>query len=264
MKIKELFEKKRPLFLPFIVAGHPDMETSTQAILELSESGADIIELGIPFSDPIADGPINQLASEKALKSGTTIPLILKQIENIRMRGCETPIVLFSYLNPIIAYGVKQIAKDAKQAGVNGMLIVDLPPEEGEELYSCLTRAGLEIALFASPTTDRARLQHYKKLAPSFIYYISRLGVTGTRQGLPEDLRKNIQSLRSSMGPIPIATGFGISTPEQAAEVAKISDGIIVGSKLVKTLEREGLTGLNNYARSLSNAIINTPHRRYV
>lgn len=257
MKIKELFEKGKPLFIPFIVSGHPDMETSTQAILELSKSGADIIELGIPFSDPIADGPINQMASQKALQSGATIPLILKQIEVIRSRGCKTPIVLFSYLNPIMAYGVERLAKDAKKAGANGMLIVDLPPEEGESVYSCITRAGLEIALFASPTTDRARLQHYKKLSPSFIYYISRLGVTGTSQSLPEDLLTNIQSLRSSIKNIPIATGFGISTPEQAAEVSRISDGIIVGSKLVRTLEYEGLRELKNYARSLSNAIIN-------
>jgi tryptophan synthase alpha subunit len=197
------------------------------------------------------------MASEKALQSGATIPLILKQIEYIRSSCCETPIVLFSYLNPIMAYGIERLSRDAKQAGANGMLIVDLPPEEGEGVYSCITRAGLEIALFASPTTDRARLQHYKKLSPSFIYYISRLGVTGTTQRLPEDLRTNIQSLRSSMKNIPIATGFGISTPEQAAEVSRISDGIIVGSKLVSTLEHEGLSGLKNCARSLSNAIIN-------
>lgn len=254
-KIKQAFNKEHSLFIPFFVAGHPTLDSTVETILGLSEAGADVIELGIPFSDPVADGPVNQHASEIALKNGATLDWCLNQVAQVRLQKCDTPIILFTYLNPLLAMGIETFSKKAKAAGVDGILIVDLPPEAGEAIYSTLVQSALEIILLVSPTTDHERLKLYKKLEPSFIYYISRLGVTGTQNQLAENLAQEVQALRKDLGRIPISVGFGISTPEQAQSVAKIAEGVIIGSLLVNELNNAGLPAMKSLAVKLSQAI---------
>src|SRR3990167_11560169 len=175
--IKQAFESEKTIFIPFIMAGYPTLEKSKQAIIALSAVGANIIELVVPFSDPVADGPVNQRAAEIALRQGTTLDSIFAMVQELRSQGCHTPILLFTYLNPILALGAELFAIKAKEAGVQGVLIVDLPPEEGQAFYMTLNQTGLEIVLLASPTTDPQRFDLYKQLNPSFLYYISRLAV---------------------------------------------------------------------------------------
>lgn len=256
-KVQQAFNKDHSLFIPFFVAGHPTLESTVQTILDLSEIGADIIELGVPFSDPVADGPVNQHASEIALQNGTTLDWCLAQVKQARLQKCETPIILFTYLNPLLAMGIESFSKKAKAAGLDGVLIVDLPPEAGEEIYGILAKNDLEIVLLFSPTTNHERLKLYKKLSPSFIYYISRLGVTGTQAKLADNLAQEVQNLRKDLASIPIAVGFGISTPEQAQTVAKIAEGVIIGSLLVKELGSAGLPAMKSLAQKLSHAIHN-------
>lgn len=177
--IKTAFNKHKSIFIPFIMAGHPNLEASTKAVMALARAGADIIELGVPFSDPIADGSVNQRAAELAIGNGMNLGEVLTQVQAIRSMDCKTPIILFTYLNPILAFGYDKFCHQAKAAGIDGVLVVDLPPEEGEDFYIMLKEAGLEIVLLVSPTTDPARLPLYVKRKPCFIYYISRLSVTG-------------------------------------------------------------------------------------
>lgn len=253
--IKNTFNKT-PLFIPFIMAGHPSIEMSIQAIIALAQVGSDIIEIGVPFSDPIADGPVNQQAAEMALNNGVTLDTVLDILSQVRSQGYHTPIVLFSYLNPILAMGHTTFAHKAKIAGVNGVLIVDLPPEEGKEIYSTLQQANVDIVLLASPTTDPARFDLYNKLDPAFIYYISRCGVTGTQSNLAIGLEQEVQCLRAYLpADQKIAVGFGISTVEQAKQVAKFANGVIIGSRLVRTLNENGFQAFRDLAYELAKEI---------
>lgn len=242
-------------FIPFIMAGHPTVEETIQAILILEASGADVIELGVPFSDPVADGVINQQAAEIALNQGVTLKDVLSIVAEVRAKQCGIPIILFSYLNPIVAFGYEEFAFQAKEAGVDGVLVVDLPPEEGGDFYAALKKVGLEIVLLVSPTTDPNRFSLYKQCTPSFLYYISRLSVTGTQAELASDLALNLKNLREYFPNHKIAVGFGISNVEQAAYVASIADGVVVGSSLVKTLAEQGTAGLEKLAKQLSQVI---------
>lgn len=253
--LRDAFKKNKPLFIPFMMAGSPNLETTTQAIIALSAAGADIIELGVPFSDPIADGPINQRAAETALKQGVNLDLIFNCVKYVRQQDCHTPIILFSYLNPLLAFGVENLIAKAKDAHITGVLIVDLPPEEGLDIYFALKQAGLEIILLASPTTTLSRLDLYQQLDPSFLYYISRLAVTGLQTNLCIDLKNKLEQLRAALPAIKIAVGFGISTPAQAAEVARVADGVIIGSLLVNTLAQQGLAAFRHLATELADGI---------
>lgn len=232
--IRQSFQKETTLFIPFIMAGYPTRDASVNFIRELSEAGADIIELGIPFSDPVADGVVNQEAAHCALENGMTLSLALEHIAEARALQCVTPIVLFSYLNPILAMGVEKFAIEAKKSGVTGVLIVDLPIEEGLDFYTLMAEQGLEYILLASPTTDPIRFHHYQKANLGFLYYISRLGTTGMQNEMSPHLENEVKSIRSYFDDLPIAVGFGISTPDQAKIVAAYADGVIVGSRLVK------------------------------
>ncbi|MDP3706158.1 MAG: tryptophan synthase subunit alpha [Legionellaceae bacterium] len=253
--IKQAFESKKTVFIPFIMAGHPTLEESKQAIIALSEAGANIIELGVPFSDPVADGPVNQRAAEIALKQGTALDSIFAMVQELRSQGCHTPILLFTYLNPILALGAELFAIKAKEAGIQGVLVVDLPPEEGQDFYMTLKQTGLEIVLLASPTTDPQRFSLYKQLNPSFLYYISRLAVTGMQSALSDNLKADVLSLRTHFPNTKIAIGFGISNDEQAAAVAEFADGVIIGSLLVNSLEQDGLGSFKALAKTLCEAI---------
>lgn len=253
--IKDAFNKHKSLFIPFIVAGHPNLEISTKAVMALAQAGADIIELGVPFSDPIADGPVNQRAAEIAIENGMHLDKVLAQVQTIRDLGCKTPIILFSYLNPILSFGYDKFCHHAKTSGIDGVLIVDLPPEEGKDFYAMLQRVGLEIVLLVSPTTDPARLPIYTKLQPSFIYYISRLSVTGIQQNLSNTLKEELYDLRNAIPNTKIAIGFGISSIKQAKYVSYIADGVIIGSKLVSTLETFGVEVFEDVAREFADSI---------
>ena len=249
--IKALFEKNNTLFIPFVMFGFPSVSISRQAILGLAELGADVIEVGIPFSDPIADGPINQRAASVAINNYVTAKTVLDEIKSIRALKCQTPIMLFSYLNPILAYGYKNFLNDAKAVGVDGLLILDLPPEMGFDIYSYAKKIGLSFALLASPTTSASRLEHYPELAPDFIYYVARLGVTGTHEKLPTDLETKLLSLKTFLPKIPIVAGFGIATARDAIRVGHIADGVVVGSQLMDVLDKQGLEHMLLFAKTL-------------
>lgn len=252
--IKQAFDSK-PAFIPFIMAGHPNLETTKQAMIALSNAGAQMIELGVPFSDPVADGPINQHAAEMALNQGANLEKIFVLVKELRAEGYHIPILLFSYLNPLLTHGIDNFAIKAKAAGVNGVLIVDLPPEEGLEVYKTLQEKGLEIVLLISPTTNPKRFKFYEDLHPSFLYYISRLAVTGMQHSLSTSLETELHSLRTYFPKTKIAVGFGISDPEQAKTVAKIADGVVIGSLLVQSLEQQGLKSFAQLAKILGEAI---------
>lgn len=253
--IRSAFNKHKSIFIPFIMAGYPTLDDSAKAIMALAEAGADVIELGVPFSDPTADGPINQHAAQIAIQNGVNLNKIMEQIQEIRKLGVKTPIILFSYLNPILSFGYKKFCQTAKVAGVNGVLVVDLPPEEGKEFYAVARETDLEIVLLVSPTTDPTRLPIYKDLNPSFIYYISRLSVTGVQKDLSHSLKHEVLSLRKNLPKMKIAVGFGISSLEQAQSVSEMADGVIIGSKLVSTLNSSSLAEFKDFAKNLADTI---------
>ena len=225
--------ERRAAFVPFLMAGDPDLATTERLVAALAEAGADIVELGVPFSDPIADGPVNQAAAARALAAGATLERILAGVARLRARTA-VPIVLFSYFNPIYRYGVARFAEHAAGSGVDGLLLVDLPPEEAErEGLAAVAAAGLDPIFLLAPTSTAERLRAVKRAGRGFVYFVSRLGVTGEREALPRELGRQVRAVRASLD-LPVAVGFGISTPQQAAAVAHIADGVVVGSALVR------------------------------
>lgn len=223
--------------IPFLMAGDPDIETSFLLASEVIRAGGDILELGIPFSDPVADGPVIQRAGQRALEAGTDIPAVLRLAGDIRSR-CDAPLVLMTYYNPVYRYGEERFVGDSAAAGVDGLIVVDLPPEEGEELFGLAGKRGLASILMVSPTTVEDREDRIMKLAEGFIYCVSRRGTTGVRTDIPSDLRKKVCRLKKRTD-IPVAVGFGLSTGSQVSEVLSFSDGAVVGSALVSAVERE-------------------------
>ena len=238
-KISRTFEKLRSegrkALIPFITAGYPDINTTEKFIYELEKSGADLIELGVPFSDPMADGPVIQMASERSLANGTNLKTILELVKKVRKKT-EIPIILMGYYNPFFIYGLKRISRDAKDAGVDGFLIVDLPPEEAGEMKAQTDSAGLDIIFLLAPTSDDKRINLITKNGTGFIYYVSLTGVTGIRSELDRDIRKQIKKIRRKTR-LPIGVGFGISSPAHAKRVAKWADAVVVGSAIIKIVE---------------------------
>ncbi|MCP3677799.1 MAG: tryptophan synthase subunit alpha [Deltaproteobacteria bacterium] len=230
-----LRERGEKALITFITAGDPDIKTTGELIIEFEKRGADIIELGIPFSDPMADGPTIQAASERALKDGTHISDILGLIGGVRERS-EIPIILFGYYNPIFAYGIDRFARDARRAGADGVLVVDLPPEEADELKGATDREGLDLVYLLTPTSDKKRMRQVARRASGFIYYISVAGVTGAREGIAKRIGGAVKCIRD-VSTLPVCVGFGISTPDQAGEISRRADGVIVGSAIVKVIE---------------------------
>jgi len=227
--------KGEKALITFIVAGDPNLNASKELIFGLEKSGADIIELGIPFSDPMADGPTIQAASERALKNGVTLSDVLKLVREVRKKS-HVPIILFGYYNPIFIYGVKRFAKDAKDAGADGVLVVDLPPEEAQELKVHTDRNGLDLIFLLTPTSDDSRMRLVAEMASGFIYYVSVAGITGARKELSDTIQKYVRKVRQ-FTPLPVGVGFGISTPQQVMEVSRYADAVIVGSAIVKVIE---------------------------
>src|ERR1700722_11434368 len=219
----------------YLVAGDPDFATSTRLFEGVAAAGADLIEIVMPFSDPMADGPSIQAAGLRALQAGMTLRKTLALVRHLRARDLDTPYVLMGYYNPIYRYGAEVFAKDAAAAGVDGLIIVDLPPEEEAELADPARRAGLDLVRLATPTSDAARLPKIVERASGFIYYVAIAGITGTRSADSGAVRDAVARLRK-FTQLPIAVGFGIKTPEQAAEVARAADAAAVGSALVDRL----------------------------
>ena len=247
-RISEAFERldadgKRG-FIPFLTAGDPDLNTTLQLILELDKVGATIIELGIPFSDPMADGPVIQRASERALKHRFGIPEILDLVAGVR-RKTDIPIILFTYLNPLFQFGFDNVARRAKDVGVDGVLVTDLTPEEGEDFAAELRTNDLDMIFLVAPTSTDERLRLVSQRATGFIYAISRAGITGVRSTVSEEAEKLVTRVRRFTD-LPVAVGFGISTPEQVAEVQRYADAVVVGSALVAEIER--VSGTDNIA----------------
>lgn len=235
-RFAELGTRGESALVTFVTAGDPDLDTTAQVVLELERSGADLIELGVPFSDPMADGPTIQLASERALAAGTTLPAILDMVRTLRL-STQIPIVLMGYYNPIFIYGAERFAADAASAGVDGLLIVDLPPEESAELKEAASRHGLDLIFLLTPTSDQARIETVSRLASGFVYYVSVTGVTGARSEVADSLAGRVMRVKEELD-LPLVVGFGISDPSQAGEVARFSDGVVVGSALVKNFEQ--------------------------
>src|SRR6185437_1684382 len=235
-RFAELKEQNRAAFVPFVTGGDPDVETSLDILSRLPGAGADIIELGIPFSDPMADGPINQASYLRALKAGMTLHKLLDLVRRFRKADSKTPVVLMGAYNPIHAYGTARFMKDASEAGVDGLLIVDVPAEEDEVLRAPASAHGIDILRFLAPTTDDTRLPHVLEGAAGYLYYASIAGITGTKSFADDDVRAALTRIRSRTS-LPVVVGFGIRTPEQAGAVAGFADGVVVGSAIVARIE---------------------------
>lgn len=233
---KELEKNRQKALVTFITAGDPDLSVTEQMIHTLEKAGADIIELGMPFSDPMADGPVIQLASERALAAGTTLTEILATVGKVRVKS-QIPIVLMGYLNPIHAYGYARFAKDAAAAGVDGLLLVDMPPEEAADFLKIADKAGLKLIFLLTPTSDENRVSAVADSGRGFIYYVTVTGVTGARRQVSTTLASELDAVRKYIK-IPVVAGFGVSTPEQAAAAATAADGVVVGSAIVKLFEQ--------------------------
>lgn len=233
--LNALKERDEKALITFITAGDPNLATSEQIVHTLVEAGVDLIELGFPFSDPMADGPTIQFASERALASGTTLRGVLDLVARVREHS-NVPIVLMGYYNPIFCYGSEQFACDAAAAGVDGLLLVDLPPEEAGELHPFLKNAGIDLITLLAPTTGEDRSARLAADGEGFLYYVSMTGVTGSQKVDAEAISVAVSELKAQSS-VPVAVGFGVSTPEDAKAVAKIADAVVVGSALVKLID---------------------------
>lgn len=235
-RIEQVFENEKA-FIPFITAGDPDLETTKELLTAMQEAGADLIEIGIPFSDPVAEGPVIQEADLRALESGTTTDKIFDMVMSVSGQ-LEVPIVFMTYINPVYVYGVEKFAKRAKECGVSGIIVPDVPFEEKEEIQSVFSRYDVTVISMIAPTSsDRVRM--IAKEAEGFVYCVSSMGVTGVRAEINTGIADLIQKVKE-VKEIPCAVGFGISTPEQAKEMAAVSDGAIVGSAIVKIVAKYG------------------------
>ena len=240
-RIDQLFTNlartKRKALIAYLVAGDPDLESTARIVPALAEAGADLVELGVPFSDPLADGVVNQLGCQRALDSGTTLPKVLELVARLRRDKCDLPLVLFTYYNPVFAYGREKFEKDAARAGADGLLLLDLPPEEADR--DLPPSDHLRRIVLVAPTTPESRLKAITRNASGFVYYVSREGVTGMQKSLPTTLSERVSLLKKTT-PLPVCVGFGISNPEQAGQVARLADGVVVGSAIVDRIGKLG------------------------
>jgi tryptophan synthase alpha chain len=262
-RFEELRRANRAAFVPFVTAGDPDGDTTDAILKELPRVGADLIELGVPFSDPMADGPAIQASSQRALAKGMTLAKVLDIVRRFRKSDAKTPVILMGYYNPIHAYGTARFARDAGAAGVDGLITVDLPPEEDEVLRAPASAHGIDIVRLATPTTDAKRLPTILAGAGGFLYYVSIAGVTGTKTFSQTDVRAAVARLKAA-GDLPCCVGFGVRTPEQAAEIARFADGAVVGSAIVTRIAEAAANNVQNgalihdvlaFCRGLSEAV---------
>lgn len=261
-RIAELFTRlkaeRRKGLIAYVTAGDPHPDRTPSIIAALERGGADLIELGVPFSDPVADGPVIQLASDRALAAGTSLKTVLGIAAQVRERS-EIPLLLFSYLNPLLRYGFDALAHDAVKAGIDGCLITDLSVEEASDYVSRMRTAGLDTVFLAAPTSTERRLKLVAEYSTGFVYLVSRTGVTGVQESVSAAAAPLVDAMRSVTN-LPLAVGFGISRPEHAAEAGRAADAIVVGSALVKLIEQLGSgaaleDGLEAFTRSLKTAL---------
>ncbi len=243
----------RRVLIPYLTAGYPEPEATLPLLERLAAAGADLIELGVPFSDPVADGPTIQRSSQRALEQGIDLPWVLARLREFRAAH-DTPVVLFTYLNPVLAYGAERFLADAVAAGADGVLLTDLPVGSDPALEEAFERAPIALVRLLAPTTPPARARPIAERAQGFHYYLSRRGVTGARAALPPELAGEVEAVRA-LSRVPVAVGFGISTPDQAAAVAQVADGIVVGSALIDALDRGGADEATRFIASLRKAI---------
>jgi tryptophan synthase alpha chain len=252
-RFEALRREGKKAFVGFVTAGDPSLERTVEVALELERGGVDVLELGVPFSDPLADGPVIQRSSERALARGTTLRSVLDVVERIRKRS-QIPLLLFGYLNPFLRHGLARLAAEARDLGVDGVLVTDLPPEEAGEWLEHAGAAGIDTVFLAAPTSPDDRLDRVASSSRGFLYAVSRTGVTGERQALSEDAAPLVERIRRRTQE-PVALGFGIATPEQAASAAAVADGVVVGSALVRYLEEEPQGDVAARIRWLKSAI---------
>jgi tryptophan synthase alpha chain len=253
-RFKALGQQGRAGLITFITAGDPDRTTAQQILDGLPAAGADLIELGLPFSDPMADGPVIEAASHRALKGGASLAVTLEMVRDFRSKDQDTPIILMGYYNPIYAHGVERFARDAAASGVDGLIIVDLPPEEAEELAGPARRSGIDVIYLTAPTTDEARLPLVLAHASGFVYYVSIAGITGAGAATSQSVTAAIERLRRHTD-LPLAVGFGIKTAAQVAEIGQLADAAVVGSAIVSRIAA-GLDADNRPHEGLAEEIL--------
>ena len=250
--------ERRCALIPYVTAGDPDLRRTRAIVRALARGGADVVEIGVPFSDPIADGPVNQRAAERALRKGVTLRSCLDLAAELRADG-SPPVVLFTYYNPIHRMGPETFAMAAAASGVDGVLVTDLPPEEAGDLRGALAGSRVDLIFLLSPTSSRERVDRVCREASGFVYFVSRTGVTGAREDLPEGLAEQVGSARR-VSPVPVAVGFGISGPEQVKAIAAYADGVVVGSALVRIVEEKSASpdleaSVEAFCRTLSGSL---------
>jgi tryptophan synthase alpha chain len=251
-KFRQILSRQGKAFIPYIMAGAPNVARTKELVRILEECGADIIELGVPFSDPLADGPTIQKAAQRSLLEGMTLGGALELVRELRTHT-QIPIVFMTYYNPIFKYGEERFAREAADAGVDGMIVPDLPPEEAGNLLSFSRKAGLDLIFLLAPTSTEERIKKVSKASGGFIYYVSITGITGAKLSMDSSIESHIARIRTETGK-PVAVGFGISTPEEAAAVSRFADAVIVGSAIVKRAG-EPDEELKRYLLSLRSAI---------
>jgi len=257
--------RNRAAFIPFIMAGDPDLATTADILKRLPESGADLIEIGMPFSDPMADGPVIEAAGLRALKNDISLDNIFSLVSNFRKTDAETPIILMGYYNPVYCYGIEKFCNNAKKAGVDGMILVDLPPEEEDEFVPAAHAAGLALVKLITPTSTEERLDKILKTARGFVYYVAVSGITGDKSAQYEQVNIALQKIRTKTD-LPIAVGFGIKTPEDVATVGSFADAAVVGSALVREMANSDtpVDTAADMVRSLSSALTSAPAKNNV
>lgn len=254
-RVEQAFAKGKAL-IPFITAGDPDLETTEKLVLAMARAGADLIELGIPFSDPVAEGPVIQLASERALQAGATTDKILALVSRVRKES-DVPLAFMTYINPVFAYGIDRFIHDSREAGVDALIIPDLPFEEREEIIPYCSQYGIELISMIAPTSQE-RIKMIAREARGFVYCVSSLGVTGVREQISTEA-ENMVAMVKAVQDIPCAVGFGISSPEQAQQISQTADGVIVGSAIMQIVEQFGVESVSpvaSFVREMKQSII--------
>lgn len=257
---KTLKKKRKKAFIVYITAGDPSLRATEKLIVELERSGADLVELGIPFSDPLADGPTIQKASQRALARGVNIKSILRMVRQARKK-VKLPLVFMTYYNLVLHYGLGKFVKDSVASGADGIIIPDLPPEEANGLINATKKKDFATIFLAAPTSTKKRLKNIAAKSKGFIYYVSLTGVTGAREKLPQDIVKNVRSLKR-ITKKPVCVGFGVSTPTQAKKISRLADGVIVGSAVIKVIEKNKGKNLNKKVSAFASKLARAVHTK--